>query len=42
MLIQAKIEPVDIREVDESEMQWTLNDSLDHEMDDTENSKILK
>jgi hypothetical protein len=42
MLIQAKIEPVDIREVDEDEMMWTLNDSFDHEEQDTENSRVNK
>ena len=41
MLIQAKIEPVDIREVDEDEMNWTLNDSMDHECVDTENSRTV-
>lgn len=38
MLVQAKIEPVDIREVDEDQMNWTLNDSFDREDLDTENS----
>ena len=32
ILIQEKVEPVDIREVDEDSMMWTLNDgSIDHE-----------
>jgi len=42
MLIQAKIEPVDIREVDEEHMMWTLNDSFDREDLDTENSRVNK
>lgn len=31
ILIQEKVEPVDIREVDEDSMMWTLNGSIDHE-----------
>ena len=36
ILIQGKVEPVDIREVDEDSMMWTLNDSMNHEHHDTE------
>ena len=40
VLIQNKIEPVDIREIDEDSMMWTLNDSM--EINDTEGSLQFK
>lgn len=40
ILIQEKVEPVDIREVDEDSMMWTLNDgSIDHENFDSVGSQ---
>ena len=38
VLIQAKIEPVDIREVDEDVMQWTVNDSIVQELHESLNN----
>ena len=35
LLIQNKIEPVDIREIDEDSMMWTINDSNDNNANDT-------
>ena len=35
LLIQNKIEPVDIREIDEDSMMWTINDSADNNANDT-------
>ena len=42
MEIQRKVEPVDIREVDEESMAWTLNDSMDHEDHDSDASRHNK
>ena len=41
ILIQNKIEPVDIREIDEDSMMWTLNDSIDHEDIDRESDNSM-
>jgi hypothetical protein len=32
--IQKQIEPVDIREIDEHSMDWTVNDTIENETDD--------
>ena len=42
MEIQRKVEPVDIREVDEESMAWTLHDSMDHEDHDSDASRDNK